>query len=100
MKKNGFNLENTHRMCPVKLANLMAVCTFAMAMCIRMGKAKHATAPIPYKKAVQSYLYSFFQYGLNYLRGIAGEVLRWISGTKIRRYNLFFSIGYVDIAKK
>lgn len=87
LKRNGFNLEDTHMKCPEKLGKLMAICAFATALCIKMGKAKHAVTPIPYKKTVKSSLYSFFQYGLNHLRCIADTILRWILGKKYIKNN-------------
>ena len=98
LKQNGFNLEDTHMKCPERLGKLMAVCAFATALCIKMGKARHAAVElIPYKK---TYLYSVFQYGLNHLRCIADDVLRWISGAKLRRNYSIHSMDYALVAKK
>lgn len=100
LKHNGFNLEETHMKIPERLEKLMAVCAFATALCIRMGMIKHTAHPIPYKKSVKSYLYSFFQYGLNHLRCIADAAIKWISEIKYKKINITFSIAYVLELKK
>lgn len=82
MKGNGFNLEDTHMTIPERLEKLMAVCAFAVTLCIKSGIAKHATKPIPYKKTIGSYLYSFFQYGLNHIRRFYDDILRNLSVLK------------------
>lgn len=75
MKHNGFNLEDTHMTITQRLEKLMAVCAFAVALCVKAGIAKHVIKPIPYKKTVKSYLYSFFQYGLNHIRTFFDDIL-------------------------
>ena len=44
--------------------------------------------------------YSVFQYGLNHLRCIADDVLRWILGAKLRRNYSIHSMDYALVAKK
>lgn len=100
LKHNGFNLEETRMKIPERLEKLMAICAFATALCIRMGMIKHAANPIPYKKSVKSYLYSFFQYGLNHLRCIGDEVLRMIESLKYKNNNAIISVYYAIETKK
>jgi len=100
LKHNGFNLEETHMKIPERLGKLMAICAFATALCIRMGRVKHVRHPIPYKKSVKSYLYSFFQYGLNHLRCIGDEVLRLIASLKCKEIIAVLSSCYDLRAKK
>jgi hypothetical protein len=99
MKYNGFNLEDTHMTITERLEKLMAVCTFAVALCVRAGISKHVIKPIPYKKTVKSYLYSFFQYGLNHIRTFYDDILEWVAGIKPKEKNRFVSIYYVSSAK-
>ena len=99
MKYNGFNLEDTHMRMTERLEKLMAVCTFAVALCIRAGISKHAIKPIPYKKTVKSYLYSFFQYGLNHIRTFYDDILEWVTGIKLKTKNCLISINYAYTTK-
>lgn len=99
MKYNGFNLEDTHMRMRERLEKLMAVCTFAVALCIRAGISKHAIKPIPYKKTVKSYLYSFFQYGLNHIRTFYDDILEWVTGIKLKTKNCLIAINYGSSAK-
>jgi len=82
VKGNGFNLEDTHITISERLEKLMAVCTFAVALCVRAGISKHAIKPIPYKKTVQSQLYSFFKYGLNHIRRFYDDIFQWLANLK------------------
>ena len=79
LKHNGFNLEDTRMTFTDRLKKLMAVCAFSVALCVKMGIAKHAIHPIPYKKTVKSRLYSFFQYGLNHIRRFYDDIVKWIA---------------------
>jgi len=99
LKGNGFNLEDTHMKIPERLAKLMAVCAFAAALCIKMGIAKHAVQPITYKKTVKSYLYSFFQYGLNHIRCIGDDILTTIAEFKPNRKPAFATLYALGVQK-
>ena len=95
VKNNGFCLEDTHLNIPERLEKLMAICAFAVTLCIRAGIAKHSVNPIPYKKTVRSYLYSFFQYGMNHIRNFYDEIWRWGLGAnhqseKLQSFNSLF----------
>jgi hypothetical protein len=98
LKRNGLNLEDTHMTFPQRLEKLMAVCAFATALCIGIGIAKHTDKPIPYRKTVQSYLYSFFQYGLNHIRWMGDGILKW--STELNPKKPAILMGYVLEAKK
>jgi len=90
MKNNGFCLEDTHLTIPERLEKLMALCAFAVALCIRAGIAKHTIHPMPYKKTVKSYLYSFFQYGMNHIRTFYDDILEWMTGVKFKTKNCLY----------
>jgi hypothetical protein len=79
LKRSGFNLEDTHITIPERLKKLMAVCALAAAFCIKAGIIKNRQRPIPYKKTVHCNLYSFFQYGLNYIRTYFNKIMKWIT---------------------
>jgi len=99
LKHNGFNLEDTHMTITLRLEKLMAICAFAVALCVTAGIAKHAIKPIPYKKTVKSKLYSFFQYGLNHLRMFCSDILKWIGQIRFKETLHVISNGYHGMAK-
>lgn len=95
LKHNGFNLEETRMTIPERLEKLMAVCAFAVALCVNAGIAKNKVCPIPYKKTVKSYLYSFFQYGLNFIRASYNEVWKWVNPHQPCLKCSYVSMGYI-----
>lgn len=99
LKHNGFNLEETHMTIPERLEKLMAICAFAVALCLNAGIAKHKARPIPYKKTVKSRLYSFFQYGLNFIRTSYNEIWKWVNNPQSNQKYSYVSIGYKNWMK-
>lgn len=99
LKNNGFNLEETHMTIPERLEKLMAVCAFAVALCVKAGMVKHKACPIPYKKTVKSYLYSFFQYGLNFIRASYNEIWKWVNTHQPCQKYSYLSINYANWIK-
>jgi hypothetical protein len=64
MKSQGFNLENTHMIRPERLKKLMTLIAVAMLWSSLIG----TLLPSPFKKTVQSPLYSIFTRGLRWLK--------------------------------
>lgn len=81
MKKRGFNLENTHMCDLTRLNKLMAVVAVAMLFSALVGINEQC----PYKKTVNSPLYSIFTSGLRLLKNNLEEL-------DIGQYCLFASI--------
>jgi hypothetical protein len=96
LKYNGFNLEQTHMTIPKRLEKLMAVCAFAVVLCVQAGILKHKVRPIPYKKTVKSYLYSFFQYGLNFIRASYEEIWKWVNNHQHQLKYSYVSTKYIN----
>lgn len=71
-KSRGFNWEDTHLKCLSKLDKLMAVIAVATAICIKIGQLQHRQKPTPYRKTVNSHLYSIFRRGFDFIR-------RWLA---------------------
>ena len=49
MKTKGFNLENTHLKCPIRLRKLFALVALAFAICFLVGLVAHGKNPIKVK---------------------------------------------------
>ena len=64
LKTQGFNIEDTHMKCLERLKKLMAVVAIATFLMCLMGSHQEC----PYKKTVNSPLYSFFTRGLRWIR--------------------------------
>ena len=70
LKSRGFNFESTHMTRAEKIEKLMAVLTFAFCWAHKMGEWKALKKPIPfnqYRKQKRPQ-YTYFRYGLDYLR--------------------------------
>jgi hypothetical protein len=64
MKTQGFNLENTHMTCLERLKKLMTVVALSVLLACLVGLHQHC----PFKKTLQSPLYSFFTRGLRWIK--------------------------------
>ena len=64
MKTQGFNLENTHMTSLHRLLKLMVVVSVAILMASLLGLQQKC----PFKKTVQTPLYSYFTSGLRWLK--------------------------------
>lgn len=67
LKTKGFNIEDSHMVNLEKLAKLFFVATLAAIIAIKSGLIRHQKKPIIVKNHRRS-LFSFFSYGLDYLR--------------------------------
>jgi Transposase DDE domain len=67
MKTKGFNLENTHLKCSMRLRKLFALVALSFAICFLVGLIAHKSKPIKTKKHGYK-ANSFFRNGLNILR--------------------------------
>lgn len=67
MKTKGFNLEDTHLKCPIRLRKLFALVALAFAICFLVGIVAHKDKPIKVKNHGYK-ANSFFRYGLNLIR--------------------------------
>jgi transposase len=67
MKTKGFNLEDTHLKCPVRLRKLIALVSIAFTICFLVGLVAHKEKPIKMKNHGYK-ANSFFRHGLNIIR--------------------------------
>lgn len=71
LKTRGFRFESTHMTHPQRIAKLMAVLAIAVAWAHHIGEWRAEQRPIPLRRFKQRGWrpqYSYFRYGLDYLR--------------------------------
>jgi len=73
-KTNGFQLESTHIKELNRLKKLTLLLAIAFAIAVKTGQVQHHKRPIPFRKTVQTRLYSWFRYGLDFLTNIANKL--------------------------
>ena len=66
-KTSGFSWETSHLLHPERGEKLAIVMALASAFAIKEGLIQHAIKPIPFRKTVDTLLFSFFTYGLRTL---------------------------------
>ena len=66
-KSNGFQLEETHVKNLDRLKKLTLLLAIAFAIAVKTGQVQHQRRPIPFRITVQTKLYSWFRYGLDFL---------------------------------
>lgn len=75
LKSKGFNFERTHLKDNDKLAKLMAIAVFALAIAVKAGQILSEETPIKIKKHGRK-LFSLFTYGLDWLKGLLFNTCR------------------------
>jgi len=67
-KKNGFNLEDTRLVNLERIEKLLAVVGMALLLCFLTGRQEEGKSPTPYKKTLQTPIFSTFRRGFDFLR--------------------------------
>lgn len=70
IKKNGFNLEDTHLTDLKRIEKLLAVVVSALLLCFLAGRRAEKQTKTPFKKTKNTPAFSTFRRGFDYLRKI------------------------------